>query len=34
VLVRDDDTDREWLFEFHQWLGQEEAGTLAACAEC
>ncbi|MBL8118051.1 MAG: hypothetical protein J0L63_03045 [Anaerolineae bacterium] len=34
VRVRDDETDREWLFVFNQWLGVEEAGTLAACAEC
>src|SRR5574342_595838 len=33
VLVKDDDTDREWMFVFNQWLGMEEAGTLAACVE-
>lgn len=34
VRVKDDETDREWLFTFNQWLGVEEAGTLAACVEC
>ena len=34
VRVKDDDTAREWLFTFNQWLGMEEAGTLAACVEC
>lgn len=34
VRVRDDETSREWLFTFNQWLGLEEAGTLSACAEC
>lgn len=33
VRVQDDETAREWLFTFNQWLGMEEAGTLAACAE-
>ncbi|MBL8156476.1 MAG: hypothetical protein JNM70_20015 [Anaerolineae bacterium] len=34
VRVRDDETSREWLFTFNQWLGIEEAGTLSACVEC
>jgi lipoxygenase homology domain-containing protein 1 len=34
VRLKDDETDREWLFTFNQWLGMEEAGTLAACVEC
>ena len=34
VRIQDDDTDREWLFEFHQWLGVEESGTLSACVSC
>lgn len=34
VHIKDDETTREWLFTFHQWLGMEEAGTLAACVEC
>lgn len=33
VRVQDDDTDREWLFVFNQWLGMEEAGRLSACVE-
>jgi hypothetical protein len=33
VTVKDDETDREWVFVFNQWLGIEEAGTLAACVE-
>jgi hypothetical protein len=31
--VKDDETAREWLFTFNQWLGQEEAGTNSACVE-
>ena len=31
VRVQDDETDREWLFKFDQWLGLEESGHLAAC---
>jgi hypothetical protein len=34
VRVKDDETSREWLFVFNQWLGMEEAGTLSACVEC
>jgi hypothetical protein len=34
VQVKDDETNREWRFTFNQWLGMEEAGTLAACVEC
>lgn len=34
VRVKDDETDREWLFVFNQWLGMEESGMLAACVEC
>ncbi|MEZ4669788.1 MAG: PLAT/LH2 domain-containing protein [Anaerolineae bacterium] len=34
VRVKDDDTDREWLFPFNRWLGIEEAGSLSACIEC
>lgn len=34
VRVKDDDTDREWVFVFNQWLGMEESGTQAACVEC
>lgn len=34
VRVKDDDTDREWLFTFNQWLGREEAGRLSACVDC
>ncbi|MBZ0280711.1 MAG: hypothetical protein K8L97_08205 [Anaerolineae bacterium] len=33
VRVKDDETTREWVFVFNQWLGLEEAGTLAACVE-
>jgi hypothetical protein len=34
VRVADDNMNREWLFEFNQWLGIEESGTPAACVEC
>jgi hypothetical protein len=34
VRVKDDETDREWLFTFNQWLGKEESGRLSACVEC
>ena len=33
VLVKDDETNHEWLFTFNQWLGMEESGMLAACAD-
>ena len=33
VRVKDDETSRTWEFVFNQWLGIEEAGTLAACVE-
>ncbi len=33
VRVQDDDTDREWLFQFDRWLGVEESGELTACVE-
>lgn len=33
VRVQDDETSREWLFVFNQWLGMEEAGTLSACVD-
>jgi hypothetical protein len=31
VRVQDDETDREWVFSFNQWLGLEESGKLTAC---
>ncbi|HEX2621359.1 MAG TPA: PLAT/LH2 domain-containing protein [Phototrophicaceae bacterium] len=31
VRVKDDDTDREWLFLFDKWIGLEEAGILYEC---
>jgi hypothetical protein len=34
VRVKDDDTNREWVFEFNQWLGMEEAGKLSECVTC
>jgi hypothetical protein len=34
VRVKDDETAREWMFTFNQWLGQEEAGANSACVEC
>jgi lipoxygenase homology domain-containing protein 1 len=33
VRVEDDETDREWLFMFNQWLGVEESGKLFACVD-
>jgi hypothetical protein len=34
VRVEDDETEREWLFVFNQWLGRDESGTLTACVTC
>jgi hypothetical protein len=34
VHVKDDDTDREWVFVFNQWLGMAEAGKLSECVTC
>jgi len=31
VRVQDDETDREWLFTFNQWIGMEEFGKLFEC---
>jgi hypothetical protein len=31
VRVADDETEREWLFTFDQWLGLDESGQLTAC---
>jgi hypothetical protein len=31
VLVKDDDTDREWVFKFDRWLGVEESGQTSGC---
>jgi hypothetical protein len=31
VRVADDETEREWLFTFDQWLGLDESGKLSAC---
>ncbi|MEQ8675753.1 MAG: PLAT/LH2 domain-containing protein [Aggregatilineales bacterium] len=33
VRVQDDETDREWVFTFDQWLGVEESGKLFACVD-
>lgn len=33
VRVQDDETDREWLFTFNQWIGVEESGQLFACVD-
>lgn len=32
VRIKDDETDREWLFEFNQFLG--EGGKLFECVSC
>lgn len=32
VRIADDETDREWMFTFNQWIGNE--GKLFACVEC
>ncbi len=34
VRIKDDETTREWLFTFNQWLGVEESGLLSACVDC
>lgn len=34
VRVRHNASGREWRFDFNQWLGEEEAGRLAACIDC
>lgn len=34
VRVEDDQTNREWVFSFNQWLGIEEAGRRSACVKC
>jgi hypothetical protein len=34
VRVQDDDTNREWLFVFNQWLDLQESGRLTACVTC
>jgi hypothetical protein len=31
VRVRHNVSEKEWIFRFHQWLGEEEAGRLAVC---
>lgn len=31
VRVRHNASGNEWVFRFHQWLGEEEAGRLAVC---
>jgi hypothetical protein len=31
VRVADDETEREWVFTFDQWLGVEESNQLTAC---
>ncbi len=33
VRIQDDDTDREWVFAFDQWIGLEESGKLFACMD-
>ncbi len=33
VRIKDDDTNREWLFTFNEWLGQEEAGKQFDCVD-
>ncbi|MBC7814435.1 MAG: hypothetical protein H7175_24980 [Burkholderiales bacterium] len=33
VRIQQNSSGREWLFAFNQWLGYEEAGKLAACAQ-
>lgn len=33
VRIQDDDTDREWVFTFNQWIGKEESGSLYACVD-
>ncbi len=33
VRVQDDETDREWVFTFNQWIGVEESGKLFACLD-
>lgn len=33
VRIQDDETAREWLFTFDQWLGIEEAGRQFACID-
>jgi len=34
VRVQDDDTNREWLFTFDQWIGVEGAERTYACVAC
>lgn len=34
VRVQDDETNREWLFIFNQWLDMQETGRLSACVTC
>lgn len=34
VRVQDDETAREWVFTFNQWLGVEESGKLFECVSC
>jgi hypothetical protein len=34
VRVQDDETDRQWVFTFNQWLGVEESGKLFECVDC
>jgi len=33
VRVKDDETDREWLFVFDTWLGRDEASKLFECVD-
>lgn len=33
VIIADDDTNREWVFKFEQWLGVEESGKLYECVQ-
>ncbi|GAB4526997.1 MAG: hypothetical protein OHK0046_44360 [Anaerolineae bacterium] len=33
VRVQDDETSREWVFTFNQWLGVEESGKLSECVD-
>jgi len=33
VRIADDETDREWLFTFNQWIGKAESGKLFACVD-